>query len=239
MKTPTLLLSLTLSLVAGGCIDTKDVGVESDASSGGSTSAGASESKSTSGSTAELDGSGTASMTAATASTGAVDLSTTGSDSGGSTGAGMTSIQGSDASTQGDTETFAEQPQCEDSGGFWDETSCGHYTCGLAPECAAIVPGCDCGAGSTFVEGGGGGCQPSEECDAVEFACGPELTCSAPSEFCDVFFPGVKGADTTYGCEPTSDTCSEAYTCACLNADIAGDCEEGATGGITISLAGA
>jgi hypothetical protein len=51
---------------------------------------------------------------------------------------------------------------CQDTGGAWDEGSCGHYTCGMAPLCEALIPGCDCGDGRTFVDGDG--CQPDAGC---------------------------------------------------------------------------
>ena len=47
------------------------------------------------------------------------------------------------------------QTICEESGGRWDEGSCGHYQCGEFPSCDAIVPGCDCGEGRNF---GADGC---------------------------------------------------------------------------------
>ncbi|MBV1860664.1 MAG: hypothetical protein KUG77_19780 [Nannocystaceae bacterium] len=236
MKTSTLLLSATLSLLASGCIDTKDVGVESDASSGaastdgsgasmgGSASSGVAESGSTSGTSSSM---GTATV-ASTATTGA------GSDSDETGGVATTFVESSGSSSGGDTVDFAESIQCESSGGIWDLESCGHYTCGFGPDCKAVVPGCDCGVGSTFVEGVGGGCEPSDECEAVEFACGPKLTCSAPTEFCDVLVPGVQGAETSYTCLDTPDSCSEAYTCGCI--DGAGDCETGPEGGLTVTV---
>lgn len=40
---------------------------------------------------------------------------------------------------------------CQATGGTWDPVSCGHSWCGHLPDCLALVPGCDCGAGRTFV----------------------------------------------------------------------------------------
>lgn len=252
MKTSTLLLSLSLSLVATGCIETKDVGVESDASSGGSSSdesgapmtsgAGASETASTSGPTSDtVTASGTATTTATDSGT-ATEATQSGGDTGVVTMATATASDsdtdtagGSESSSGSDTDGGGEQVLCEDSGGIWDVGSCGHYTCGLPPECAAVVPGCDCGVGSTFVEGADGGCGPSEECEVVAFACGPDLTCSAPTEFCDVLIPGVPGATTSYDCLDTPDSCSDAYTCGCVGG--AGDCEKGPEGGLTVTIA--
>lgn len=252
MKTSTLLLSLTLSLVAAGCIATKDVGVESDASSGGSSSedsgtsggsmtSGASGSASTSGASDTATASGTA-TTVATVS-GTATEATTGGDTGVVTMATATASDsdtdtfgGSESSSGSETDGGGEQVLCEETGGIWDIMSCGHYTCGLPPECAAIVPGCDCGVGSNFLDGPLGGCAPSEECDdAVAFSCGPDLSCSAPTELCDVFVPGVKGSEITYDCLDTPDSCSDAYTCGCIGG--AGDCEKGLEGGLTVTTA--
>ena len=241
MKISTLLLPFALSLVAGGCIDVKDVGVGSDASSGGATSEGSGESvtsgasasaSATTASSDTLTASGTATTTAETTATqGATE--TTGQET--MTSGETDTFGATDSSTGTDTDDSEPQQRCEDSGGIWDVTSCGHYTCGLPPECAAVVPGCDCGVGSTFVEGPGGGCEPSEACETVAFSCGPELTCSAPSEFCDVLIPGVKGAETSYDCLETPDSCSDAYTCGCIGG--AGDCEKGPEGGLTVTIA--
>jgi hypothetical protein len=45
----------------------------------------------------------------------------------------------------------SEQELCEATGGTWDPDSCGHYHCGRFPDCDAIVPGCDCGAGRNWL----------------------------------------------------------------------------------------
>ena len=61
-------------------------------------------------------------------------------------------------------EGCAPEALCEATGGRWDENSCGHYSCGLPNECAAIIPGCDCGPSSGFLEGFG--CVESPSCEA-------------------------------------------------------------------------
>jgi hypothetical protein len=65
------------------------------------------------------------------------------------------------------------QKLCERTGGRWDERSCGHYVCGRPPLCDAIIPGCDCGSGRSFVAGAGcvedrtcGECQSDADCPA-------------------------------------------------------------------------
>lgn len=234
MKTPTLLLSLTLSLVTAGCIDTKDVGVESDSSSGGSSSEDSGASM-TSGASAAGSTSGSASDTATSTTT------TAGSESG-DTEAGVTSLVigtdssgGTESSTGSDTDGGEDQVLCEDSGGLWEVMSCGHYMCGLPPECAAIVPGCDCGEHQVFVEGLG--CRVGAECDPYEFDCGKEL-CLAPEHFCDVTIPGPKGP-TNYECVDMPAACDGNYSCACLDAEglvAPGECdEELKVGAITVT----
>jgi len=44
---------------------------------------------------------------------------------------------------------------CDYTDGVWDAGSCGHYHCGDPPDCEALIPGCDCGAGRSFVTGEG------------------------------------------------------------------------------------
>ncbi|MEM6731872.1 MAG: hypothetical protein AAF658_09960, partial [Myxococcota bacterium] len=56
----------------------------------------------------------------------------------------------------------ADSVVCEQTGGRWDETSCGDYQCGQFPVCDAIVPGCDCGEAANFVSGSG--CIQDREC---------------------------------------------------------------------------
>jgi hypothetical protein len=44
---------------------------------------------------------------------------------------------------------------CDYTGGTWDAGSCGHYVCDRQPDCEALIPGCDCGAGRSFETGVG------------------------------------------------------------------------------------
>ncbi len=53
--------------------------------------------------------------------------------------------------------------ECENTGGTWDVSTCGHYVCGVRPSCEAIIPGCDCGASSSFRTRGG--CQLDGACE--------------------------------------------------------------------------
>ena len=44
---------------------------------------------------------------------------------------------------------------CLETGGAWDPLSCGHYWCGVPPDCTAVTPGCDCGGNANFMPGVG------------------------------------------------------------------------------------
>ena len=68
-----------------------------------------------------------------------------------------------------------ESRLCQDTGGTWDTTSCGHWNCGEQPLCDAIIPGCNCGFGRSFdpnlgcfdnSECGGGDCLHNGETHA-------------------------------------------------------------------------
>ena len=238
MKRNLAFLSLSFSLVAFGCIDPKEIGNTDEGTTGG-----ASESSESDGSAEGSASSATQSGTGVVTESGGDTESSTGSDSEIS---GTASESGGDteSSTGDDTDSGIEsgtgstsgggddQQLCESTFGVWDEDSCDHYTCGFFPDCDAIVPGCDCGAGATFIDGVG--CQPDETCPPLEFYCGEELTCDAPGEYCDVFFPGVAGADPTWACVATDDACADDYTCECFEAEgllpDEADCNGGVAG---------
>lgn len=78
---------------------------------------------------------------------------------------------------------------CETTGGTWDPRSCGHYECGAAPACDAVIPGCDCGADQSF--SAELGCQTDprctgeegregDVCDPASSHCGDGLACCYP-----------------------------------------------------------
>ena len=56
---------------------------------------------------------------------------------------------------------LGEQVLCMATGGVWDPGSCGHYPCGLFPDCDAIIPGCNCGLGRNFYFGSGCATDPT------------------------------------------------------------------------------
>lgn len=91
-----------------------------------------------------------------------------------------------------------EATLCRESGGAWDETSCGHYACGQPPACDAVIPGCDCGFGANFVAGQG--CVESD-------ACGDRNGCTTAS--------GGHYADGSTW--PKGDGCN---TCVCVDGAI-------------------
>jgi hypothetical protein len=76
-----------------------------------------------------------------------------------------------------------DEALCIATGGRWDAGSCGHYQCGLPPACQALIPGCDCGPGQTFMPGVGctqdaacpGGI--GSECDPFQPQCAEGLIC--------------------------------------------------------------
>lgn len=76
-------------------------------------------------------------------------------------GAGRSFADGVGCAADAACECMDEECLCESTGGTWDESACGHYSCGLPNECAAIIPGCDCGSDSTFVDGAGCAADPS------------------------------------------------------------------------------
>jgi len=155
-------------------------------------------------------------------------------DSGDSSGSdGDSTDTGGTAGTGGD-----EQTLCTDTGGTWDETACGHYECGVPNACEAIIPGCDCGETSTFVDGMG--CVVDDAC-AGDFGCGDELQCSLAGQYCEVFFPGVKGADIMYTCREIPKACAASPDCQCLEDNdvfpaLAGSCMGSAAVGLTVDI---
>lgn len=230
MTNPKLVSSLLLSFSLAGCITEKEVGLETEsgeesesADSGEESSTGAAP---TTGTSASSSGSSSSAETTDTSATGTSSSET------------ESSGESSSGATTGEVKEPDDQALCEMSGGTWDPTSCGHYFCGIMPDCAAVDPGCDCGEDSNFIDGVG--CVESVACDPFEFGCGPELSCDAPDEYCDVFVPGVKGADTTYSCTPTPAECTIDYSCDCLELDeFEAECMEGEDGSLQVTVAGA
>lgn len=77
---------------------------------------------------------------------------------------GLECVGGACAERAGTTTPEAlERESCENTGGEWVFESCGHYVCGLPPACAAVIPGCNCGAGRSF---GSLGCWDQPDCPA-------------------------------------------------------------------------
>jgi hypothetical protein len=223
-------LLLPLVLVpsfAPGCIITKDM--QDDESASGDSSSAA---------TAEPDTSPPPPPTggASTTQTADSDSTTTSADTGGSTTA-MTTSGGLEESAGSTTTADDDRQLCESTGGTWDETSCGHYDCGLPPDCEAIVPGCDCGPTMSFAEGLG--CVEDPACLSATFPCGDMLECLQATEYCEIFVPGVPGP-WSYGCPPLPAACLGDATCACLEGEgvlgAKGDCVEPPGGGVQVTI---
>lgn len=93
-----------------------------------------------------------------------------------------------------------EETLCAASNGRWMPNSCGHYACGQAPACDAIIAGCDCGPTANFVEGRG--CVASNECGAG---------CSSDDD-CDATHRCAKAND----CDPATTPCQPADRGQCV-----------------------
>lgn len=223
-------LALALSACPGD--DTTDKG----GNDGSSTTA--------SGESTDDDGGTTLDMTTGNASGGldsgssseGTDSSSTAAtdDAGSSTAADSSTTDGNDTGETGGS----DQELCTGTGGTWDDGACGHYMCGIPNPCDALIPGCDCGPTSNFVDGMG--CVEDDECAGM-FACGDDLECSLVGQYCEVFFPGVKGAPITYTCRAIPEACAAMPDCQCLeDADafppLAGSCMGSAAVGLTVDI---
>ena len=140
-----------------------------------------------------------------------------GSGDGGSESGGA----GSDDGSAGDG-GLSDQAVCEQTDGTWVEDACGHYQCGNPPDCTAVIPGCDCGLGKTFVDGGGcrddATCQhPKEQvmCEDTggvwDMATCGHYQCGLPQD-CQSAVPGCdcgpfENFDLDQGCVADPDTC--------------------------------
>ena len=231
MRLQRLVFSLGLApLLATGCIVTKDM--EDDDTAG---------SDSGSSTTSPTTDTGVVSTTTDGASSSSSDSgpddSTTSTDGASSSSTTDATEGGSSSSDSGGGD---DQALCESTGGTWEPTSCGHYDCGLPPECAAIIPGCDCGATMNFADGQG--CVEDDQCLAATFDCGPTETCTVATEYCEAFVPGVPGP-TSYSCMPLPAACVGDGTCVCLAGQgipgPEGMCTDVPGGGVEIEIFGA
>ncbi len=245
MRTQALTFIVTLaSLSLGGCIDTKDMSQDgSSEDSGGSDAAGTTTAGQTGGATLTATGQGPTSeddgsTAAVTASTGDPTTGGQGTDDDGDTASDSATASTGATASEGGTDGN-EQLLCETTGGTWDDTACGHYVCGQPNDCRAIDPGCDCGADANFTDEG---CVDDDECSEPQlFACGDAATCTAGSEYCEEFFPGVPGSDITYTCMDIPAACSADPSCECLESedvipDLKGECMGEPDTGLTVSI---
>lgn len=214
-------LLLPLSLVPAfvtGCIATKDMG-EGDTETGSESG--------TSDAMSDDDGATSSPMTGGESGTTGDHAATSSVDDAGSDDAATTLVTTSPTTDDGgsgsDTDPTSgsdDQADCEATGGTWDPTACGHYDCGLPQECAAVIPGCDCGPAMNFVDGTG--CVEDPACLQATFECG-ELQCIVATEYCEVFHQGVPGP-SDFSCNDLPEVCVADSTCTCLD-------EQGVSGG--------
>lgn len=225
---------LAATLVAG-CIDTKDMGEDTD-----SVDDAGSDSGSDSGMTAPPgdDGATSSPMSAGDTGTTASDPDSGPATTAMTTGAdpsttSMTTDDGDSGSTSAGGD---DQTACEATGGTWHPESCGHYGCGVPPACAAVIPGCDCGPAMNFEAGTG--CVEDPICLQATFDCG-DLACTTATEYCEVLYPGVPGP-LSYACNDLPAACIPQPTCMCLEDEgIAGgpaQCTELPDGGLQIEI---
>lgn len=78
--------------------------------------------------------------------------------------AGLTCLAEGCAQAETTTPEAQARQLCEATGGDWVELSCGHYSCGRPPVCAALVPGCNCGAGRNYTTLG---CAEDVSCETL------------------------------------------------------------------------
>ena len=115
---------------------------------------------------------------------------------------------------------------CASTGGGWSEEACGSPTCGVPNECAAIIPGCDCGPFQTFLPGVG--CQNDPQCPGAEgSACEVANPLCAPGLSCLERFGEGMGVCSDPGCR-SDDECGAGEVCCypcgipgCANACMA------------------
>ncbi|MCK6576053.1 hypothetical protein L6V77_33790, partial [Myxococcota bacterium] len=101
---------------------------------------------------------------------------------------------------------------CASTGGAWSEQTCGSPICGVPNECAAIIPGCDCGPFQTFLPGVG--CQNDPQCPGAEgSACDVANPLCAPGLRClERGFGEGMGVCSDPGCQ-SDDECGAGEVC--------------------------
>lgn len=205
MRRTSLISFLTLApMFWGGCITTQDMGTEDSGAGGGNESSsdgGGSQGDDVGDGVEGGESTSGSESTSGNAESGDDDPGTASDDAG---------------STEGETGSDGSM-LCEDTGGVWDPTACGHTQCGLPDICKAMIPGCDCGPNLTFDEALG--CVVDEACDDTGDgaatlcaetggtwdmgACG-HYQCGVPSE-CEAAIPGcdcgpTQNFDNALGC---------------------------------------
>ncbi|MCR9162823.1 MAG: hypothetical protein ACE37F_13980 [Nannocystaceae bacterium] len=208
-------LGLLFAALLLACNSSDDGDTDSSNNSG---SGGTGSSSSSTDPTDSATASETANTDSASASGTTTGSSTTTDSDSDESSEGSSSSTGEGSSTGSSSSTGEADPQqlCEDTAGTWDEAACGDYVCGVPNDCEAIIPGCDCGPDANFVEGEG--CVVDDAC--ATFNCEDEVECSVGTEYCEIGYPGVKGAPPTYTCLPMPEECLDMVDCPCLNAAL-------------------
>jgi hypothetical protein len=217
-----------------GCIATKDMGeddTETGSESGTTDAMTGDDAPTTNPTTNQMTGDDAGTTAQVTD-----DAGTTAEDDAGSDDAGTTLATTDDGGSGSSTSGSDDQADCEATGGTWDPTACGHYGCGLPQECAAVIPGCDCGPTMNFVDGTG--CVEDPACLQATFECG-ELDCTVATEYCEVLHPGVPGP-SSFSCNALPAACVADSTCTCLDEEGvsggAGQCTELKGGGLQVDV---
>jgi hypothetical protein len=124
-----------------------------------------------------------------------------------------------DPSCASDDETL-----CTSTGGTWHPEACGNYTCGLPQDCAAVIPGCDCGALANFEAGAGCAADPScaeaAECAGLDYC-----ACLGAAACVPVADPATAGGECL--CPSTCGPQFESLECDCSGSELLGCSEPG------------
>jgi len=80
-----------------------------------------------------------------------------------------------------------------------------------------------------------------DQTPVLVFSCGSVLTCEVDTEYCQIGYPGVRGADPEYSCEVLPAACLQSPDCTCISANLelppgSFTCTSGPLGGDTVEV---